>query len=225
MTKSLITTLKNKHLEGFLFHVYYWGRFELVEEYERNGHHFFAKASSNAINKNLSYQERNIYLHEEGEQPRLITDNLDSFFTTSKQNGRQLIFDSRASYEDLFFAEQMYISPFRDPEDFEEVNAYVNLVTGMEKHFGNVFGIKKINAEESGHLKIIYMQLSEMEWEIKLEKELFDTKLLHSLNRLLSRLGNSEETLHLSINPEMYMVILKLNESQLEKSARMGLIV
>jgi len=207
------------------FHAHFWGKFDLVEEVISDGHHYIATGSSSYLDRRLSYTEGNIFLHRNNEVPLLIAEDLSLFFNNPIIYNDILVFDARPSYESLFTAQQMYVSEFRDPEDFEEVEAYDNLIKGIDNHFDRVFGITGINGEENGQAKNIQIQMDNFNWVIKIQKELFDLEVLHSLNRLLQQKGITSDKLYLSIDPNMFMVILKLDQDTLEMSTKMGLIV
>jgi len=206
-------------------YAHYWGKFNLVENYTQSDQTIFAEVASTAFHRFLSFKGDKVYILTEEAAPLLLTHGIASLFKSSKIVGGKLVYDARLSYHNIFSPQQMYVSDFRDPEDFEEVDAYVDLIKGIDAHFGNIFGIKNIVSEESGQIKKLGLELSEQKWDIKLERELFDLDLLHSLNQLLIESGKGEESLHLSINPEMYMVILKLDNERLGEIRNMGLIV
>jgi len=207
------------------FHAHFWGKFILVEEFISDEHHFFAKASSSSLDRRLSHKEGKIFLHLENDAPLLITEGLNSFLQNPHSFSDTLIFDARPSYESLFTSQQMYISDFRDPEDFEEVEAYLKLIRGIDKHFDGLLGITSIQGEEKGEAKYIQIKMGDSNWDITIQKELFDMEVLHSLNRLLQQKDQAADMLHLSINSKMHMVILKLDQKTLAMANRMGLIV
>lgn len=207
------------------FHAFYWGKFDLLDIHNTERESIFAIASSQALDFKLSHREGKIYLHQSDLEPILIAEGIDVLFRNPQRYRDQLIYDARSGFEELFTPAQMYISDFRDPEDFEEVDAYLDLIKGINKHFDSLFGLLHIEGKEIGHHKRIHLQLEDIEWTIDIEKELFDTQVLLSLNQLLLAKGLHNETLHLSIDPQMNMLILKLDQPALESATRMGIIV
>ena len=206
-------------------HAHFWGKFDLIEKHVSKGHHIFATAGSSALDRKLSHNEEGIFLHLEDEAPLLIAEDLSSFLRNPQRFSNTLVYDARPSYESLFTSKQMYVSDFRDPEDFEEVEAYLKFIKGIDKHFDGLFGITNIHGVENGDLKNIQIQMENDSWGIEIQKELFNMEVLHSLNRLLQQKDQAADMLHLSINSSMHMVILKLDQKKLKTAIKMGLIV
>ena len=207
------------------FYAYYWGKFELKEISESDGHFFFAEATSLSLVRQLSYKDNQVFLHMGQNTPLLLTDDVQTFFQNATTYGQAHIFDSRPSYDELFTSEQMYVSDFNDPEDFEEVEAYLTLIKGIDTHFKNLLGIKEILGKEEGDKKILQLKLKESTHTIILHKALFDMEAINALNDILAKQFQLKETLHLSIDSKMRMVILKLGNEALANASRMGLLV
>ncbi len=223
-TTTYISNLKSTTSKPIQFYAYYWGRFKLINIQEKDGYAFFAEAASSALDFKLSIKEEGVYLHETDVEALLVTDKIDTLFQNPKEYPKGLLYDNRPSLEELYSKEQMYKTAFRDPEDFEEVEAYRMIMEGVDSHFNKLIDIQSIKAEEEGSTKKITLNTSMAEHKIKIEKELFDMEAIHGLNRLLSDLGH-EKTLHLTIDPQMHMVILLLNAGELDEAKRIGLIV
>ena len=207
------------------FHAFYWGKFELIEVIESKGYSFFAEATSPALERKLSFKGSQIFLHNNEVYPILLAKDLRVFFNNFVDYAKMRIFDARPSYTKLFSPAQMYVSDFSDPEDFEEVEAYLKIIEGMNAHFGNIFGIEKILGEEDGDKKRIELHLRDSKHTVILTKELFDIDILNALTGILSEHYNIKETLHLSIDTQMRMIILKLDSQALKEAHKMGLIV
>lgn len=190
-----------------------------------DGYSVFAKATSLALDLSLSFKDKDIYLHNGQDAPVFLSNDLQAFFQNATDMGALRIYDARPSYATLFTPAQMYRSDFSDPEDFEEVKAYLKLVKAIDRHFDQCLGIQTIQGEEIGEKKIIQLTLEDATHTITLHKELFDIEILKALNRILANQFQSQESLHLSIDSKMRMVILKLNSEALEMAKRMGLII
>ena len=217
-----ISTAENKAVH---FHAYYWGKFQFTEISNQGGYSVFAKATSLALDLSLSFKDKDIYLHNGQAAPVLLTNDLQAFFQNAADTGVHRIYDARQSYEALFTPAQMYVSDFSDPEDFEEVEAYLKLVKAIEMHFDNLLGIKDIRGEEIEDKRIIQLTLEDSTHTITLHKELFDIEILEALNGILANQFQLNESLHLSIDSKMRMIILKLDSEALEMARRMGLII
>lgn len=208
------------------FHAFYWGTFELTEVSESvAGFSLFAKATSAALDRHLSFKGEQIYLHKDQDVPFLLAEDIQVFFQKATDYAQLRIYDARPSYEDLFSITQMYVSDFSDPEDFEEVEAYLKFIKGIDIHFDGLLGIEEIKGEEAGDVKLIHLRLPESSHAISLHKELFDIEVLNALNDILTNQYQAETSLHLSIDAKMRMVILKLDSTSLKEARKMGLIV
>ena len=221
---TYISNLKSS-AQRIQFYAYYWGKFELIEIQEKDGYSFFAAATSNALNFRLSIYDEKVYLHETNVEPLLITETVEILFENPKEYGKNILYDNRPSLEGLYAKSQMYKTGFKDPEDFEDVEAYETLITGIDKHFEKLLDIHSIKGEEAGNIKMITLTTSQDQHHIKIQKELFDMEALHGLNLILQHKENQDKSLHLTIDPSMYMVILLLNEQELIYANRIGLIV
>lgn len=207
------------------FHAYYWGKFGLVESSKLGEHTYFAEATSTALDRKLSFKGKSIYLHKDKEEPLFLTEDLQLFFQNATHLSQLKIYDARLSYTELFTPNQMYVSDFTDPESFEEVEAYLKFLKGIVFHFDSLLDIKEIYGKELEGQKRIYFTLHDSIHEIRLLKELFDMEFLEALNDILTNQHHTKESLYLSIDSKMRMVILKLDSASFEKATRMGLIV
>ena len=207
------------------FHAFYWGEFELVNPFTEGQFQFFAKSKSTALDRRLSFQTEGVFIHLSKDDPKYICKDIASFFVRAKEHGGLKRYDARLPMTSMFTSNQMYVSPFDDPEEFEEIDAYTVLIKGIDKQFNNLLGINNIETAEKGSSKHIGFISKYGSWDIHIDKELFDIEFLHSINRLLLSKDKNADTLHLNINAEMKMVILKLDKPTLERAQRMGLIV
>ena len=221
---NFISNLKSTSPKPIQFYAYYWGRFKLNLIQQKEDYFFFAEAASNSLEFRVSIKDEKVYLHEAGVIPLLLTDKIEALFQNKKEFTQGILYDNRPSLEDLYTEEQMYKTTFKDPEDFEEVKAYQNLIEGIDRHFNNLLGIQSVSAMEKESTKTITLSTHMAQHEIKIHKELFDMEAIRGVNRMLQDLGH-EKTLHLTIDPQMYMVILHLTEKELEFANRIGLIV
>ena len=222
LIRHIHLTVENKIAH---FHAYYWGKFQFTEISEVGGYFIFAKATSLALDLSLSFKDDDIYLHNGQADPLLLTNDLQSFFKNGTDTGAHRIYDARPSYEALFTPAQMYVSDFSDPEDFEEVDAYLDLVKAIDTHFDHLLGLQNIQGEEMGGKKVIQLTVEDTRHTITLHKELFDIEILEALNAILANQFQLKESLHLSIDSKMRMIILKLDSEAMEMAIRMGLII
>lgn len=207
------------------FHAYFWGKFVLIPNKEEDGYILFAKPVSRALNYKLNLKDDQVFLHNEMDDWIFLTDNLMSLFQNKNQTGESILYDCRPRLSDLFTTDQMYLTEFRDPEDFEDVEAYVKLINGIDTHFNNIFALTEINGIEEDEIKYLKLKSDEHEQEIILKKELFDLQLLQCLARFLKKLGILQEAFYLTIDSKMNMIILKLDSTTYEETKRIGLIV
>ena len=164
-------------------------------------------------------------MHKGANAPLFLARGLQAFLQNPTEVGAHRIYDARPSYTSLFTPAQMYVSDFSDPEDFEEVVAYLELLQAIDTHFDNLLGTKNIQGEEIGEAKVIQLTLEDSAHTITLHKELFDIGILEAINKILTNQFQLKESLHLSIDSKMRMIILKLDREALEMAQRMGLII
>jgi len=223
-SNNYISKLKSITSKSIQFYAYYWGRCRLINIEEKDEYSFFAEAASNALDFKLSIKDEKIFMHEIGVKPLLLTDDIETLFQNPKEYPKGLLYDNRPSLEDLYNRKQMYKTNFRDPEDFEIVASYQLLMEGIDNHFDKLINIQSIKTQEEQNLKSITLITSKAKHEIQIHKELFDMEAIRGLNQMLRDLGQ-ERTLHLTIDPQMYMVMLLLTEEELDYAKRIGLIV
>lgn len=224
-TKNFITQFYASKAKPTKFHAFFWGKFSLAPIREKEGYTFFAQADSAALDFELSYKEEQVYLHSEDAQAQLLTENVEELFSNPIHHPEYTLYDNRPSLSDLFPKENIYKSDFKDPEDFEELEAYVEFIQGIDNYYQGLIGINTITTSEENDERTISLDTKYGKLKIQIERELFDLDVLHTLNEFIKDNAKRESTLHLTIDAQMYMLTLLLDKADLAKAKRIGLIV
>ena len=149
--KTISNILTEANGLGVHFHAFFWGKYELVDIVQEGEYSFFARSTSRFLNRRLSFKKDKIFLHREDKAPLFLFEGLDYFLQKAHQFGEHILYDTRPKYQDLFSPKEMFISKYKDPEDFEEVTAYINLLSDLDQHFGGCIGIETIEATQEGN--------------------------------------------------------------------------
>lgn len=217
------------------FEAHYWGTFQLTalpNEWDVYGQipYPIGRSLSHGPQVSLMYDPPSGYLFLSNQSERPIALSTEAFFDLDQINawspGESLHFDRRKKLEEILTPEEFIITAINDPEHFEDVSAYLELIHKFEElsHKDLSFSHKS-GKELAGHQKEIHLKEEGNSWIIQVEKELFDNQVIFSLNEMLKEKGIIAYSFATTINPEMYMVLLKLSTEKYEMLERMGLLV
>jgi len=149
--------------------------------------------------------------------PNIVADSI----TTER-----IYFDKRKKLEELLQPDLYLSTGINDPEYFEEIENYIELVhqfaqlSNQQLSFDSIKGIEK-----ERRLKELHLKKAKKEWTITLNKELFDNQFLLSINKILKDQKIKDYQFATTINESMEMVLLKLSTEQYSLLERMGLLV
>lgn len=217
------------------FEAHYWGRFQLVampDTWDLYGQIPYPIARSIGYGPKVSLMydppSQNIFLSNQSHRP--IASSAEAFLDLEKiQNvnpGHLLYFDRRKKLEDLLSPEEYFTTEINDPEYFEEVSAYLELISLFERlSGGDLFFPQKTGKQISSSQKEIKLGSEMKNKFITLEKELFDNQFIISLNEILVEKGIQNYCFATTINPEMYLVLLKLSPAKFKLLEQMGLLI
>jgi hypothetical protein len=217
------------------FEAHYWGAFKLIshpDEWDLYGQIPYPIARSVGFGAKVAMlydpPSGKVFLSNHKEKP--IAASTDAFFDLEKVktwDGKEsLYFDKRKSLEDLLSPEEFMITDINDPEHFDEVESYVELVEAFEKLAAGDIQFTEVKVTYvKGHEKEVLLKTDEISVEFRMFKELFDNKIVGAINMMLADHGIGAYQFATSINPDMYMVLLKLSPEKYEELDQMGLLV
>jgi hypothetical protein len=217
------------------FEAHYWGRFQLTampDTWDLYGQIPYPIARSIGYGPRVSLMydppSQNIFLSNQPHRP--IASSAEAFFDLEKiQNvipDHPLYFDRREKLEDLLSPAEYSTTEINDPEHFESVAAYLELIPIFEQlSNGDLFFTQKTGKQISPFQKEIMLGSEMKNKFITLDKELFDNQFIISLNEILVEKGIQNYCFAMTINPEMYLVLLKLSPAKFKLLEQMGLLV
>lgn len=217
------------------FEAHYWGAFQLTshpEEWALYGQIPYPIARSVGFGAKVAllYDPPSGKIFLSNRQERPIAASTDAFFDMEKVkawDGKEsLHFDKRRPLEDLLSPENYVITEINDPEHFDEVESYVELVETFEKLAAGDIHFTEVKVRYvKGHEKDVLLKTNERSVEFRMSRELFDNKIIEAINMMLSDHGIDAYQFATSINPDLYMVLLKLSPEKYEQFDQMGLLV
>lgn len=217
------------------FEAHYWGTFQLTalpESWDVYGQIPYPIARSVGFGPKVSilYDPPSGHLFLSNQSERPIAFSAEEFFDVdqvSSANKNQVQhFDLRKSLEGLLSPTDYLITNINDPEQFEEVRAYLELVEQFEElAAGDILFSGKTGRTIADHQKEIILSSGKKSWQIDIQKELFDNQIVDSLNEILQEKEISAYRFATTINPKMRMVLLKLSPEKYDLLDRMGLLV
>lgn len=240
MSPKLIHTFSNAQKDKNIeFEAHYWGRFELLPL------HSFVSAIGQDKNdldkipiaKKIRDEKTLMYYHPDSNSysiPKLfgfpIGFDEREFWDLEKggadSSPKRLYFDKRRSFSDLLGTESYLTTTINDPEHFDEVEAYFELIKQFEKLSNQELAFDWVSGTEIGeHEKEVELLKGGKKWKVLLDRELFDSQIIESLNQILLEFGIKEYVFSFTIDENMCMVLLKLNANEIELLRRTGILL
>ena len=229
--KSLVEAQKQE--KKISFEAHYWGKFKLVdiENTPKNEERILLATSNSAIGKSslvVDLKQSSFYLPKRyknpiSNDPQEFFGDFESFLQKVKASGMEIYFDCRQKLECLIPPEAIYNTKINDPEAFDEVETYHQVIAACRKlAAGRIEFDRVLGRVISEHHKVFEFHLGENSWQVDLTKELFDKDILTFLNEFTKLAGF--QFAH-TINSKMEMLILKLDDEQFEELERRGLLI
>ncbi len=221
------------------FEAHYWGRFRLltneVELFsDPQGYRPIAQIQSPPYDQWLLLDpERKQIVIRQGdtEEPIFIAQQLTEFWSDAdweealNSKAQEFYFDRRESLAQILPSDAWLITPFTDPEDFEELKAYRELLEYIEQITQGLVNFDEIKGKEKGIQKTLVLRRGERTWSIALNNVLFDQVFIDQLNQIIIQEQISERQLATSISPELAMVLLWIDTDQGQQILQRGLLL
>ncbi len=214
---------KNLHFE-----VYYWGSFQFINAENFNSNHNKVAVNESAVGTSyLVFDEKENGYKIPGRFEGIIAQSLEPFLGSpsalaeAMKNDSTIHIDKRQGLTELVPAHQLINTRITDPEHFDDVQNYLNLIKScQELDPENLFFDAISGTEISEHHKQFIFTRGTQSWTVDLYKELFDKSIFTFLNQFIEH-SNFVHT----INKKMEMVVLKLEPNKFEELERMGLLI
>ncbi len=213
------------------FEVHYWGKFQLLASPVKAGEWLQVAEKVTYGPPVFLLLSPTSGLFSLSTKPDFsIAESWDEFLDEEIQGesfeGSSIYFDKRKKLEELLSAGDYFTTEINDPEYFEEVEAYMEVIEICEKMSGGELHFQaKSGRHVSEYKKEIYLHTAEKQYFITLSKELFDNEIIHGLNRILEDRGTDNYRFSSTINGELKMVILKLTADKFRELEGMGLLI
>ncbi len=223
-----------------LFEAHYWGRFRLftnnAEAFpDQQGLIPLAQIQSPPFDQWLlldTEQEKIVLRESDSDRPQLVAYSLEEFFGDLQQMKNQIAqgknpvsFDQRQRLSQLLSPEDFLITSINDPEFFEELSGYYELLRLLGELTQGDLSFDQVSGTEKGLEKTFLLKKGAQQWTVKTHRALFDNAIIHQLNAILKELGLNDYRVSTSINEEMRMVLMKLGVKDFALLERMGLLV
>lgn len=241
--KNLAQLQKTHHIQ---FEAHYWGKFELLpidfqllqdksdesillpiaQKVNDPTIQFFYNPKKQQyfvpdfFDQAIAFEENDFW----DQQP--INLKIDSTEKTTLEQKSVLYFDKRKPLEDLLESQEYLITSISDPEHFENIEAYFDLLTLLQQlskdrvQFDEVSG-KAISESQ----KEIILKKGTKFWQVNLNRELFDNDFIIRINEIMLEWGINDFRFASTVNKQMQMVLLKLNEEKFALLKRMGMLI
>lgn len=210
------------------FELFYWGKFKWCAVLEfQNTSWVIAESQSATGIKQLIYSKADqaIYLDNSIATPILkglheVLGDLLELSTLFGKEQKTIYIDKRASMHNLLPMSRVWNTGINDPEYFDKPEAYVQLIRECQKLAPDLKVRIQAITQRGEHEKIIHLIINGEEQQLLLDKELFDKKIFSMFNQYLK-----EERLVHTINENMEMQVLLVNEKQFYELNRRGLLI
>lgn len=222
-----ISSLLN-HENKLSFELYYWGTFHFLKSNNLNDHIHKVAVNESAVGTSyLVFDEKENGYKIPGRFEGIIAQSLEPFLGSpsalaeAMKNDSTIHIDKRQGLTELVPAHQLINTRITDPEHFDDVQNYLNLIKScQELDPENLFFDEISGTEISEHHKQFIFTRGTQSWTVDLYKELFDKSIFTFLNQFIEH-SNFVHT----INKKMEMVVLKLEPNKFEELERMGLLI